>query len=162
MFIAETFPLWGILVAGVVFVIVLVFSSRSIYDTYAFSVLVAFAYSQLFSLFLIGAVLYFPALGEKTFSNPAQRPPLSIKTFVNKEEMNAKIAETIGIDKVSMKVDDGGSWTVNSLGQGDIFSFTAIDNGSKINGSFYFNDDTMEIIVEDAEQVKQEFSVSID
>lgn len=85
---------------------------------------------------------------------------------LNNKSTGKKLSDTvdvyIGVDKVSVEVDGGGSRAVKSLGQGDIFDFTAIDNGSKINGSFYFTDDTMEIIVEDAEQVKQEFSVSID
>lgn len=161
MFIAETFPLWGIFVIGAVFVVALVFLLKVVKEGYG-SFIVALGSSALVFIILLIALLAVPGLGEKAFSNPDQRPSLSINAYVNKEEMNAKIAETIGVEKVSADVGDGDSLTVKSLGQGDIFDFTAIDNGSKINGSFYFTDDTMEIIVEDAEQVKQEFSVSIE
>lgn len=161
MFIAETFPLWGFLVAGVVAVLIFLIAFLD-KEGIVPSILVGVASYLVACVILQIAILAVPVFGEETFSNPAQRPSLSLVASVDKDEMNAKIAETIGVNKVSADVGNGDSRTVKSMGQGDIFDFVAIDNGSKINGSFYFTDDTMEIIVEDAEQVKQEFSVSID
>lgn len=96
----------------------LVFSLKFAKEGYVISLLAAMVSSALFSFLLISAVICFPALGEKTFSNPAQIQPFSIETSVNKEEMNAKIAETIGVDKVSVKVDDGGDRAVKSYRSG--------------------------------------------
>ena len=161
MFIAETFPLWGFLVAGVVAVLLFLIAFVN-NEGFGISVFAGFVSYLVACVILQLTILTVPVFGEKTFSNPSQRPSLSTIASVDKDEVNAKIAETIGIDKVSADVGDGDNRTVKSLGRGDIFDFVAIDDGSKINGSFYFTDDTMEIIVEDAEQVKQEFSVSID
>lgn len=43
---------------------------------------------------------------------------------------------------------------------GEIFEFTAIDDDSKIDGSFYFTEDAMTIIVEDEKGIKEEYNVS--
>lgn len=164
MFIASVFPNWGFVAAGIlaiiVFVVALIIVVRD-----GEGVLSGIGYGIFSSIVSIGFVILtflmvLSPFAEQTFSNPHNEPRFSAFVSVNKESLNDTIAETIGADKVSINVKSTRSHTVELMKEGDIFDFTAIDEGSKINGSFYFTEDSLEIIVEDEQQVKQEYSIN--
>jgi len=161
MFIAEVYPIWGFVIAVVAFFIGFLLSFFfSIYRSFVssfFNGLMALAVASVFVVFI---VIVAPIENE-SFTNPNERPSLSMFAYVNKEKMNDTIAESINVEKVSVDMGDGDSRVVKSMGEGDIFDFTGIDNGSKIEGSLYFTDDSVEIIVESKENIKEEFSIPL-
>lgn len=103
-----------------------------------------------------------------SYSTPYYEPAgISIsannKGKADKEEINKFIKEALDVDAVSVKInDERGSKIVKDARSGEIFEFTGIDDGSKIDGSFYFTEETMEIIVESEEEIKEQFSVELD
>lgn len=162
MFTASVLPFWGLIAIGVLAVIVfVVVFIVSVID--GEGILRGIGYSIFSSIGLISfvclAFLMVP-FSKQTFSNPHNKPSFSEFERVNREGLNDTIAETIDADKVSVDVEDTRSHTVQLMSEGDIFDFTAIDEGAKINGSFYFTEDSLEIIVENSEQVKQEYSIN--
>lgn len=165
MFIASIFPVWAIVGTCIVALIAFIGMTWAALADYAGVVASVGAgfLSSLVSMalgFLIFAMVA-THFSQQTFSNPHNEPNRTIETKINKEVLNNTIAETIEADKVSIDLNDrNATRSMRNIKEGDIFDFKAIDDGSKINGSFYFTEDSLEIIVEDEQQVKQEYSIN--
>lgn len=165
MFIASTFPVWAIVATCIVALIAFIGMTWVALEDDAGVVLSVGAglLSSIVSMaigFLIFAMIA-TDYSQQTFSNPHNEPNRTIDTKINKEVLNNTIAETIEADKVSIDLNDrSAARSMSNIKEGDIFDFTAIDDGSKINGSFYFTEDSLEIIVENEQQVKQEYSIN--
>lgn len=161
MFIASIFPLWALIGTSIIVLIFfIVVSCIAIRDNsgVADSIAIGSISSIVFMLIVLFIFAAVP-VSQQTFSNPHNEPNLIIYSKINKEVFNNTIAETIGADKVSIDLNDTRS-PVRSMKEGNIFNFTAFDDGSKINGSFYFTEDSLEIIVENEQQVGQKYSIN--
>lgn len=159
MFVVEVTPTWGWIVLAVSAALLLLCLISSFFFDNSFLAVLYFGS-------LIALLVFLTSPTPVEFSNPHKEPSgISIfsESEANKAEIGKFIEESIGIEKASVRTNGGDNidFFEDAL-NGEIFEFTAIDDDSKIDGSFYFTEDTMTIIVEDAEQVKQEFSVSID
>lgn len=157
MFIVNVFPVWGVLLIVVVSGIVYLIArwAGGPYGEPGLPAISATALSYLgvfiFSLSPLSAV---------TTSSPHGGPWNTVKLEVNKEELNKIIAETVGSDKVAISVDESKD-VIGDMADGDIFEFTAIDEGLTQHGSFYFTEDSLEIVLQNEQTDVQEFSVSI-
>ena len=165
MFIASIFHVWAIVATCIVALIAFIgMTWVSLEDEVGVVLSVgAGLLSSIVSMaigFLIFAMVA-THYSQQTFSNPHNEPNRTIDTKINKEVLNNTIAETIEADKVSIDLNNRSAARImRDVKEGDIFDFTAIDDGSKINGSFYFTEDSLEIIVENEQQVKQEYSIN--
>lgn len=155
MFIFNVFPIWGALLIIVVGVITYLIAIRTgdgfnepITPTIV-AVLTSFLGILLFTL---------SPLSEVTVSNPQEKPWNTIQSGVNKEELNKIIAKTIDADKAAISVDESKD-VIGDMADGGIFEFTAIDEGSTQHGSFYFTDDSLEIVLQGEKTDVQEFSI---
>ena len=155
MLITETLPVWSLMLCGI---FALLCIALLVLDEIQIAL---FTVAGLWITLMLGSLI--PAT--TSYSNPYYEPAgISIsakdKGKADKEEINKFIKETLDVDAVSVKINDEiGSKDARS---GEIFEFTGIDDGSKIDGSFYFTEKTMEIIVESKEEIKEQFSVELD
>ena len=156
MFIFNVFPIWGALlilvVSGIVYLI-----ARWVEGPLGEPGLPAIfaAALTLFGVFIFSM----SPLSAVNTSSPHGKPWNTVQSEVNKEELNKTIAETIGSDKVAIFVDESEN-VIGNMADGDIFEFTAIDEGVTQHGSFYFTEDSLEIVLQDEQTDVQEFSVS--
>lgn len=164
MFTAFALPVWGYIIVAI-FTLIICLSITAFFlithwEDLFISTLGGFSIGLLLSFFVLSIFNWtFPSYTEQTFSNPHNQTKLSLFVSLDKDEMNNTIAETIEADKVVIEPDSNME-VVRDMKNGEIFDFVAIDDGSKINGSFYFTEDSLEIIVENEQQVKKEYSIN--
>lgn len=156
MFIFNVFPIWGALLIVVVSGIVYLIARWTGGPLGEPEVPALFAAA----LTLLGVFIFsMSPLSAVTTSSPHGKPWNTMQSEVNKEELNKVIAETVGSDKVAVSVHESKN-AIGDMADGDIFEFTAIDEGLTQHGSFYFTEDSLEIVLQDEQTDVQEFSVS--
>ena len=163
MFVFNVSPIWGAVLIVVATVLVYVIARLTWGPLGEPGLPAAFA----FALTLLGVFIFsISPLSVVTTSNPHEKPWNTFQSQVDKEELNKTIAETIGSDKVAISVDEKKNIIgekkniIGDMADGDIFEFTAIDEGLTQHGSFYFTEDSLEIVLQGEQTDVQEFSVS--